>query len=76
MGMQSALILEYRSSGFNNGQVYIHTGRDDVLVYYGPAAKTIYEALKQFGQERHEGSGNWYEQQTSSGLQWRERLSM
>jgi hypothetical protein len=74
MGIQSALILEYRSSGYNNGQVFIHAGRDTVQVYYGPAAKTIYEALKQFAQERHSGSGNWYEQPTSSGLQWREKL--
>jgi hypothetical protein len=74
MGVNSTLILEYRSVGFNNGQVFIHTNREAISVYYGPAAKAIYDALKRFVQDRREGSGEWYEQPTSSGIQWREKL--
>jgi hypothetical protein len=70
----SSLILEYRSSGFNNGQVFIHAGHNAVLIYYGPAAQAIYDALKDFARDRHSGSGDWYEQPTGSGLQWRERI--
>ena len=44
------------------------------MIYYGPAAKPIYENLKRFAEERRIGSGEFYEQMTSSGLQWRERI--
>ena len=60
MGVNSALVLEFRSVGHNNGQVFIHAGREDVMIYYGPAAKPIYENLKRFAEERRIGSGEFY----------------
>ena len=74
MRVNSQLILEYRSSGCNNGQVFIHMQREAVQIYYGPAAQRLYESLKRFVQNRRVGSGEFYEHATSGGKQWRERL--
>lgn len=74
MGVNSRLLLEFRSSGYNNGQVFLHLGSEAINIYYGPAAQTIYEALKRFAQQQRNGSGDFYEQKTSAGAQWREKL--
>lgn len=73
MGVQSRILLQYQNHGFNNGQVSVELGSKSVLIYHGPAGKAIYEALKQFIEQCREGSGDFFEQSTTSGVQWRER---
>lgn len=73
MGVNSSLLLELRSTGFANGQVFLHTGANSVSIYHGPAAKAVYDAMKRFLGQHKDGFGEFYEQQTSSGMQLRER---
>ncbi len=75
MGVNSTLILEYRSSGFGNGNVFLHGKYGKCTdIYYGPAARTIYDALKDWCPQRGRGSGEYYEQDISNGKQYRERV--
>ena len=74
MGVNSKILLQFRSIGFGSGEVFVTAGGRDVLVYTGSAAKTVYEALQKYTCERKEGTGQFYEQQTTSGVQWREKV--
>jgi hypothetical protein len=69
------LILEYRPNGKvgGTGDVYIHVGTSAERIYSGPAGFALYEMMKQFIRARHAGSGDWFEQDTEHGKQWRER---
>jgi hypothetical protein len=54
-------------------EVYIHEGTTAQRVYSGPYGGTFYEMLKRFITARHAGSGEWFEENTEHGKQWRER---
>jgi hypothetical protein len=74
VGDHTNLLLEYLYRGYDRGEVYMHNGQQTVLLYRGGAAKVVYQTLRQFMEERREvGFGEFYEQQTSSGLQLREK---
>lgn len=74
VGEQTNLLLEYRHHGYDRGEVYLHHGRETLMLYRGGAAKVVYQTLRQFMDERREvGFGEFYEQQTSSGMQLREK---
>jgi hypothetical protein len=75
MGVNSRILLQYRGMGFHNGEVYITVGNRDVCVCCGETAQLVYESLQRFvHQVREGGSGDFYEQRTGSGVQWREKL--
>jgi hypothetical protein len=74
MGHTSRIILQYVSHGYDKGAVHVHVGNRDVLVHSGASAHMVYDTLKAFAAQCRESSGEYYEQPTSSGLQWREKI--
>ena len=69
------MILEYRSEGKASGygSVFIHMGTSEENIYSGPAAFALYNTMKKFIQDRHAGSGDWFEVDTGHGKRWMER---
>jgi hypothetical protein len=73
MGHASRIILQYVNHGYDKGQVHVHIGNRDILVHSGASAKAVYDDLKDFVVQCRESSGEFYEQKTTSGFQWREK---
>jgi hypothetical protein len=75
MKCDGALILEYRQTGVigGTGDVYIHMGTSEERIYSGSGGYAFYETMKQFIRARHAGSGEWWEENTQHGRNWRER---